>query len=796
MDPELLTWKEVNWGGTVPEAKRNGIILNGNGGGHKLFPDQSEILFITSYPPRECGIATYSYDLIRALGNKFGDSFSIKVCALESGITDYHAYPDEVEYVLDTNDSPKYARLARTINSNDRIKIVVIQHEFGFFQNISEDNFLRFLRAITKPIVINFHTMLPQPGEPLKAEVQHVAAACEAIVVMTHSSARILMDDYEVPKEKITVIAHGTHLVLHLNKDLLKEKYGLKGKKVLSTFGLLGPGKSIETTLEALPAIIKTYPDVVFLVIGKTHPEVLRSEGEKYRSMLMAEVEELKLQKHVRFINRYLPLQDLLECLQLTDIYLFTSKDPSQAVSGTFAYAMSCACPIISTPIPHAREVLLGDTGIIVDFQNPQQVTKSIMRLLSDEPLLEAFTSNTVRRISPTAWENVAIAHALLLKKISDGEISLRYRLPEINLAHVKKMTTDFGIIQFSKFNQPDIGSGYTLDDNARALIALCKQYELTGDESDMSYIRTYLAFVKYCQQPEGDFLNHVDNDKRFTGQNIGTDLADANGRAIWALGYLLSNCTLLPAGLTSTAEAIMQRALPRAAMTHSTRAIAFTIKGLFYYNSKAESPQISSLIKTLANRLVQMYKHESEESWQWFESYMTYANSILPEAMLCAWLETGEQIYKDIAKASFDFLLSCTFNTQGIRVISNKGWLHKGKDPDHFGEQPIDVAYTVLALSRFYNAFKDEDYLRKMETAFAWFLGNNHLHQIIYNPCTGGCYDGLEENDVNLNQGAESTVSYLMARLTIEKHLNTQDTLYMPPDRILSPTAVHEKQP
>jgi glycosyltransferase involved in cell wall biosynthesis len=775
----------------MSEAKRNGITLNGDGAGCEPAPDRPEILFVTSYPPRECGIATYSYDLMRALDNKFGDSFSIKVCALESGAKNHHAYPDEVEYVLDTTDPPRYARLARLINSNDRVKVVVIQHEFGFFQNVSEGDFLQFLRAITKPIVINFHTMLPRPDESLKARVQRVAAACEAIIVMTHSSARILMDDYEVPKEKVAVIAHGTHLVLHLNKDLLKEKYGLKGKKVLSTFGLLGPGKSIETTLEALPAIIKTYPDVMFLVLGKTHPEVLRSEGEKYRDMLKAKVGELELQQNVRFINRYLPLQDLLEYLQLTDIYLFTSKDPSQAVSGTFAYAMSCACPIISTPIPHAREVLRGDTGIIIDFQNPEQVTKSIMRLLSDEPLLEAFTSNAVQRISPTAWENIAIAHALLLERISGGEVSPRYRLPEVNLAHVKKMTTDFGIVQFSKFNQPDIGSGYTLDDNARALIALCKQYELTGDEGDLSYVRTYLDFLKHCQQPEGDFLNYVDSDKRFTGQNSGIDLADANGRAIWALGYLLSNHSLLPAELTSTAEAIMQRALPRAAMIHATRAMAFAIKGLFYYNSKAESPQISSLIKTLANRLVEMYRHESEEGWQWFESYLTYANSVLPEAMLCAWQETGEQAYKDVAKASFDFLLSRTFNAQGIKVISNRGWLHKGEDPDRFGEQPIDVAYTVMALSRFYSAFKDEDYLRKMETAFDWFLGNNHLHQIIYNPCTGGCYDGLEENDVNLNQGAESTVSYLMARLTIEKHLSTQDTLIMPPDGILSPMVV-----
>ena len=730
-----------------------------------------EILFITSYPPRECGIATYSHDLVKALNNKFSNSFSIKVCALESGISD-HVYPNEVERILDTNKSSQYIRLAKIINGNKLIKIILIQHEFGFFQNVSEEVFLQFLNSLTKPVVICFHTVLPHPDESLKLKVSGMCgAACESILVMTNNSAQILMNDYNVPEEKITVIAHGTHLVPHLNKEFLKEKYELKGKKVLSTFGLLSSGKSIETTLMALPAIIKTNPDVVFLVIGKTHPGVLKSEGEKYRSMLEAKVVELNLQQHVRFINRYLPLQDLLEYLQLTHIYLFSSKDPNQAVSGTFAYAMSCACPIISTPIPHAREVLRDDTGIIIDFQNPEQLADGILRLLNDLPLLRAFTSNTVQRIVPTAWENSAIAHALLLEKISGYEISLNYRLPEINLAHVNKMTTDFGIIQFSKFNQPDSDSGYTLDDNARALIAICMHYEITGDENDIRYLGIYLDFIKHCQQPEGYFLNYTDYDKLFTDQNNDSNLADANGRAIWALGYLVSQSAILPAELTATADAIMQQALLRVQTTHSTRAMAFAIKGLYYYNSVAKSVENVLLIKTLANRLVQMYKHESEENWQWFESYLTYANSIVPEALLCAWLETGDQIYKDIAKSSFDFLLSHTFNGEGIKVISNKNWLNKGQEKEHYGEQPIDVAYTILALNRFYDVFKDEDYLHKMQSAFNWFLGLNHLHQIIYNPCTGGCYDGLEEHHVNLNQGAESTLSYLMARLTIEKH-------------------------
>jgi glycosyltransferase involved in cell wall biosynthesis len=742
-----------------------------------------EILFVTSYPPRECGIATYSQDLLKALHNKFSNSFALKVCALEAG-KGTHSYQDEVKYVLDTTNVPGYAEMALTINADKRIQLVMVQHEFGFFGDAGEDAFLQFLYRLTKPIILVFHTVLPQPDEALQLKVRHIAAVCDSIVVMTHNAAKVLRYDYGVPQQKIVVIPHGTHLVPHLNKDSLKEKYGLSGRKVLSTFGLLSSGKSIETTLNALPSIIEKNPDVSFLVIGKTHPGVVKSQGEQYRTMLEEKVKALHLEDHVKFINHYLPLKDLLEYLQLTDIYLFTSKDPNQAVSGTFSYAMSCACPIISTPIPHAMEVLRDDTGIIIDFQNSKQLADAVNRLMGVEELRMAFSSSTLQRIVPTAWENSAISHALLLQQIagaangttapgSNLKIDLKYRRPEINLDHLKKMTTDFGILQFSKINQPDPDSGYTLDDNARALVAMCMHFELSGNEDDLKAIRIYLEFIKFCQQPEGYFLNYVDMQRQFTSQNDETNLADAHGRAIWALGYLLSRSAFLPDDLAICAEDILARALPRTKMMYSTRSMAFAIKGLYYANQAKSDPANTAVIEVLAHRLVQMYRHESERNWLWFESYLTYANSILPEAMLCAWLETGEPVFKEIAKTSFDFLLSLTFNASGIKVISNRSWMQKGEEAAAHGEQPIDVAYTILALDKFYSVFNEAGYLNKMSDAFNWFLGKNHLHQIIYNPCTGGCYDGLEETHVNLNQGAESTVSYLMARLTVEKQKN-----------------------
>jgi len=736
---------------------------------HKQPEKLAEILVITSYPPRECGIATYSQDLIKALNNKFSESLSVKVCALKTGNQDYD-YPKEVKYILNTSEVTSYLNLAQKINEDDQIQLVLVQHEFGLYKE-QEMAFLQLLYELSKPIVLVFHTVLPKPDLHLKKEVKNIIAACKSVIVMTNTSANILINEYGVHTQKIAVIPHGTHLVQHINEQILKTKFKLSGRKVLTTFGLLSKGKSLETTIEAMPAIIKECPEALFLIIGKTHPEVVKNDGEVYRTGLIQRVKELNLQNHVQFVNKYLALPELLDYLQLTDIYLFTSNDPNQAVSGTFVYAMSCGCPIISTPIPHALELLSKDTGIIFDFNNSQQLAEDVILLLNNDPMRKSIIINTLQKIVSTAWENSAVAHAMLFQKIASDKIKIQYNFPEINFDHLKEMTTDIGLIQFSKVNIPDVTTGYTLDDNARALVATCMSFKMAGSKEKIEQIRLYLSFIKFCQQPEGNFLNYVDQDKNFTDQNKEVNLDDSNGRAVWALGYLLLLKGYIPVEIISQAEIMLEKSIPHVEKIDSPRAMAFVIKGIYYRQKVIKTPENIAIIKILANNLVTLYKHEATEKWEWFESWMTYANSILPEAMLYAWMITKEPIYKDIAITSFNFLLEHTFNENGIEVISNKTWLQKGKVAGRFGEQPIDVAYTIMTLAKFYDVLNDEDYLNKMKIAFNWFLGKNRLHQIIYNPCTGGCYDGLEETHVNLNQGAESTVSYLMARLTIEKY-------------------------
>ncbi len=725
-------------------------------------PLMPEILCITSYPPRECGIATYSHDLVAAITKSFSGAMTMKVCAIQLSDDDY-AYEDKPAYILNANQDSSYLSLVFKINKNPLIKIVFVQHEFGLFSTQSE-SFLRMLANIEKPIVLTFHTILPHPNEALKASVQAIAAMVDTIIVMTHTSAEILTVDYLIPAEKIEIIAHGTHLVTHENKEALKKRYRLEGRQILSTFGLLGSGKSIETTLDALPAIVEKNPDVLFLIIGKTHPNIVKTQGEAYRDLLKAKIDTLQLGNNIRFIQAYLPLKELLAYLQLTDIYLFTSKDRNQAVSGTFSYAISCGCAIVSTPIPHAKEVLKDGAGVIFNFENSQELSVAVNRLLADEQRRLQLAANGLHRIAPTAWENTALAHVNLFHHLEDRVIRLKYNLPDLNLNHVENMTKEWGILQFSKLNQPDLASGYTLDDNARALIAYCKHFQLTGSTVDLACIERYFQFIKFCFQPSGSFLNYVNEAKTFTAQNYAENLEDSNGRAMWALGYLVSHASILPTALIEEAKKLFQEALGNALKIHSTRAMAFIIKGIFYANN----PENDSLLITLANRLLQMYRHEKTNDWHWFEDYLTYGNAILPDAMLCAYVATNNPAYKLVAKESFDFLLSKTFEPDQITVISNKGWWFKGKQPTRHegGEQPIDVAYSILALKRFYQVFHQPDYQEKMIIAFSWFLGNNRLRQIIYNPCTGGCYDGLEDKYVNLNQGAESSISYLMARL------------------------------
>ena len=727
-----------------------------------------EILFVTSYPPRECGIATYSHDLLRSIQEKFGQSFSLKVCALEAEGEQHH-YTDEVKYILQSSDLGAYEELAAELNFDDNLSLVVVQHEFGLFGGDCGQYLLGLICMLNKPVITTFHTILPHPDELRKKIVEAIAHHCVSIIVMTKNAANILESEYGILPEKIAIIPHGTHVISPVENTTRPTKKYFKGRTLLTTFGLLGPGKSIETALDALPDIVQAFPDVLYLIIGKTHPAVLKEDGEQYRNILQQKVIDLGLKDHVRFVNRYVSLQALLGYLQRTDIYLFTSRDPNQAVSGTFSYAMGCGCPTISTPIPHAKE-LLGNAGVIVPFQSPGSLAEAAKVLLADNGLRNEMKLNALHKMRPTSWQNSALAHVnLAMQNIEAGKVDLQYGPPPILLTHIKKLTTERGMIQFSKLSFPDIQSGYTLDDNARALIAVSRYYKATSDPVALPLIETYLNFIIYCLQGDGQFLNYVNENGGFDDANTRENLEDANGRAVWALGEFIGYNQIFSKRWIHRAETTLLKSLPYVIGMRSPRAASFVLKGLYHYYLTRGTAIIRQHISSLADDLVAKYRGVSDKKWEWFEEYLTYANGVMPEALLCAYMATGNTIFKIVAKSCFNFLERNIFSTGEIKVVSNHGWLAKNGSPGAYGEQPIDVAYTILALSRFHHVFPDDGYKERMQMSFDWYLGRNHLKQNIYDSVTGGCYDGLEEDHVNLNQGAESTVSYLLSRLELD---------------------------
>jgi glycosyltransferase involved in cell wall biosynthesis len=737
--------------------------------------EQLEILLISSFPDRQCGVATFSEDLRNSLLEKFGGVLKISVCAIENEInTSEMVHP--VKFVLEAQDLMSYYKLANRLSQNSDIRGIIIQHEFGLFGGNYGDYLVHFLQNINIPVFITFHTVLPNPCEERLKIVQKIADYAVNVIVMSDDSASILQHDYQINSTKIEIITHGVHLAPLQSQEFLKSKYKLENKKVLSTFGLLSEGKSIETALYALPEIIKKHPECVYLILGKTHPEIFKRDGEKYRIRLHELAHELGVSSHVLFVNEFISLELLHEYLQLTDIYLFTSNDPFQAVSGTFAYAMGCGCPIISTKIPQAKDQL-KTAGILIEFQDVLQLAQAANYLLQNPKDLAQMKINALQNMRPASWQNVAIKYmALIEEKLALEDIrELKFKIPDFNLNHFFKTTTEIGIVQFSIAELPDFDSGYTLDDNARALIALTEYYELKQDDSVLGLLDTYFRFVESTQQKNGNFLNYVNRYNEYTNQNFIENLEDSNGRAIYALGVFMAHQKSHKQKYFSRIQELLGNAMSHIKQLKSPRAIAFSIKGLYHYNLSLNDKNTARIILELADNLVEYYTRQRRSDWHWFENSITYANAIIPESLLYAFYISNDPIFNDVAKESFDFLLEILFVKKHISVISNKTWYSQEKEVHPFGEQPIDVAYTIIALQEFGKCFKQEHYIAYMKTAFEWYLGHNHLNQIIYNPVSGGCYDGLEENHVNINQGAESTVTYLMARISIEKEIQNQ---------------------
>jgi len=733
------------------------------------------ILYVSTFPPRECGIATFSKDLATAMDKEFNPAVKSKILAINDNGTSIYNYSHKVKWQIYESNIENYLESANKINRAEEIKLVNIQHEYGIFGGNYGDYLLPFVELLQKPVVITMHTVLPNPSRQMKDITIALAKRASKLVVMTKTSARLLERIYKVDKNKIKIIPHGVHHVPFPSKTRTKNKLNLNGRTVMLTFGMINPDKGIEYAIKALPEITAKYPDFLYLVIGATHPVLRRHEGEKYRSMLRKLVSKLGLKDHVKFYDKYLELGELITYLKATDIYISPTLNPQQAVSGTISYALSCACPVISTKNQYAKDVINNERGRLVGFRNSIEIRDAIEEMLTDIEMRKEMKKNAYFYSRHMTWQNVALSYFQIFNELAKIVPREQGKIPSVNLKHIKTLTDDFGIIQFATHTKPDIHSGYCLDDCARALVAVSEYYKDNSRKDILGLIEIYLNFIKFAQKSGGKFYNLITYQKTFNDQ---LESEDSFGRAIWALGHVIDNHKI-PLHLRKSAKIIFNKSLKQIDVLKSLRAMSFCLIGLSLVIDnellKKRRQEILNIIKKLANKLIKNYQNtikEKNDDWHWFENFLTYSNYKIPEGLIRAYQATGNKEYKIVAVESLQFLIKTTFNKDRFVPIGQDGWYFRGKKRAMFDQQPEDAATAVDCLTTFYQITKSLEYKQRAQVAFNWFLGKNHLNQMVYDEATGGCYDGLGKHSINFNQGAESTISYLMARTTIQNIL------------------------
>ena len=694
----------------------------------KITPAPAQILFMSTYPPRECGIATFTRDIASAIEKEFAPLIKSKILAINNDQTSIYNYPKEVMFQINDNDISDYIDVAKKINRIDSIKFISIQHEFGIFGGDYGSYLIAFLETINKPVLITLHSVLPDPDDQLKKVVQLLAKNSSSLVVMTQKAVEILREDYDI-KTYITVIPHGIPSVQFKPNTHEKKNLGFSDKILLTSFGMMSQNKGYQHVIKALPKVVKKFPNLLYLIVGQTHPIVRREDGERYRKYLIKKVKKLGLQKNVKFYNKYLTLTEILQYLNASDIYISPSLSEDQITSGTLVYAMGSGRAVISTPFLHAQDILVADRGYLLEgFKSSSDFSKAITHLLENPDKVKEFEKNAYSYTRHMTWSNVAIAYKRKFAEIlSLPEMDKRF--PRLNLNHLMNLTNNFGVIQFANYTRPDIESGYTLDDNARALVAICMHNNLSKSKARMNLVKTYLNYIDHVYDSDGGKLFNYVNKHKFIDRENWSE--DAHGRALWALGYLIA-AKSVPADLKQRAINIFKKALDAGINIKSPRTVAFMIIGLYFYNKESPSQENIDKIRNLSDHLVSIYNDNKSNNWKWFEHYMTYSNSKLSEALIYSFLATKDRKYLDIAKQTLDFLISLTFENDIFSPIGQNGWHLREKQRAYFDQQPVDTASMVQTLILAGKIMEDKSYLDKSSTAFHWFLGKNHLNQVI----------------------------------------------------------------
>jgi glycosyltransferase involved in cell wall biosynthesis len=751
----------------------------------------SRIAFVGNYSPRQCGIATFTTDLCEAVAASYFETtcIALPVNDTETG----YAYPTRVRFELTEKDIHSYRRAADFLNINN-VDIVCLQFEYGIFGGKAGSHILTLLRDLRMPIVTTLHTILDTPSPDQRSVMEEVAALSDRLVVMSERGSEYLQKVYHIPQKKIDLIPHGIPDVPFVDPSFNKDLFGVEGKTVLLSFGLLSASKGIETVISALPDIVARYPDTVYIIVGATHPHVLQQEGETYRLSLQWLAQQKGVEHNVIFYNRFVSLEELVEFIGAADIYITPYLNEAQIVSGTLAYTIGAGKAVISTPYWYAQEMLSDKRGVLVPFRDPAALAEKVISLLDNEAERHAMRKRAYIFGRSMIWSEVAKRYMASFERaraerrhyVPPGFIAKaldRYpsELPPLKSNHMQTMTDETGILQHALFTVPNYSHGYTTDDNARALLVSILSDELGNTESPALASR-YLAFLGFAFNIQNRrFRNFMDYQRNWT-EDTGSD--DSHGRAIWALGTVLSHSAT--PSFNSMAGWLFEQALPSILTTTSPRAWAFALIGISEYSQKYSGDRMANQVsEELAGRLLRSYKNDRSDDWCWFERRLTYCNAVLPQALLICGRSIPNRAMTDAGLESLQWLAELQSSREGHFVpIGSNGFYEYGKERARFDQQPVEAQAMVSACLEAFRITGDKRWNKEARRAFEWFLGRNDLKLPLYDATTGGCRDGLHPDRPNENQGAESTLAFLQSLL----ELRLAEQTYLSMGALLTP--------
>jgi glycosyltransferase involved in cell wall biosynthesis len=757
----------------------------------------SRIAVIGNYLPRQCGLATFTTDLCTAISAEYGTA---RLLALPVNDTPQgYDYPARVRWSLGQEDVSSYQQAAEFLNFNN-IDMVCLQHEYGIFGGPAGSHILHLLRGLKMPVVTTLHTVLREPSPDQLMVMEEIAELSDRLIVMSQLSSQFLQEIFKVPGSKIDMVPHGVPDLPFLDPNFYKDKFAVEGKAVLLTFGLLSPNKGIENVIQALPQILSRHKNVVYIVAGATHPHVLRREGEKYRASLQSLAKEVGVESQVMFHNRFVSPEEMVEFIGAADIYITPYRHEAQVVSGTLAYALGAGKAIISTPYWHAIELLDDRRGALVPFQNPDAIAQKTIELLDTPAIRHTMRKRAYLFAREMIWKKVAQGYMESFSRVrSDRMESPRVQfsaraarkslnqLPGLKPNHLEALTDDTGVLQHAIFTVANRGEGYTSDDNARALIFAVRLESVSKHQPEKdgweklklpvaNFSARYLSFLEHAFNPQkGRFRNFLSYGRRWS-EVEGSE--DCHGRVVWALGTVLGRSG--DDGLRCAAGRLFESSLPAVVEFYSPRACAYALLGIQEYLTSYPGDRDAQKVRNaLADRLLRMYESIRRPDWKWFENVVAYGNARLPQALLLVGSACSDDRMVSAGLEALNWLTEtqrCEINGHFV-PIGSQGFYRQGGQKARFDQQPLEAAGAVSACLEAYRVTSDSRWRNEAWSAFNWFLGDNDLQLPLYDPVTGGCRDGLHPDRANENQGAESTLSFLMAVLDMRSSQGSKQT-------------------